>query len=329
MTCLSCVNGFFFYLGVCESSCPASITITNAVTNECDACNVECAQCAGTVDNCTSCASNAALYNGSCVASCPTPLVINNGECTACDSSCLTCDTVYTNCTSCNTSSALPFLHNNQCLVTCPEFYYSDSLLGLCQPCSALNIGCNDCLTSSTCDNCDANFVFLSNQCHSTTPTGYVNISGIAHACTGDCLTCSVATSNCTSCTTLNLDGNDCVSVCTSGLVPVNRVCQSCTSPCKTCHSTQTNCTSCIANLSPEVFLSGNNCVQNCPDHFYEDSSNNQCTGCVSPCQLCTTQSACQSCVSGYFLLGTNCETSCSFGYVGISRVCQPCTSPC
>lgn len=87
-TCLSCVDGFYFYIDDCESSCPTGTHIENDVTNECDACDSQCAQCEGTVDNCTSCSSSAALYNGSCVSSCPSPLVINNGECASCDSSC-------------------------------------------------------------------------------------------------------------------------------------------------------------------------------------------------------------------------------------------------
>lgn len=176
---------------------------------------------------------------------CPPPLVINNGLCSSCDSSCETCDTVHTNCTGCYSNSSLPLLHQDRCLATCPEFYYADMANGVCLDCSLLSIGCVDCLSSSTCDSCDADYVFLNNICHATTPLGYVNISGVAEACTGDCLTCEGLTSNCTACKTKNLDGNDCVDSCPAGEVPVNRVCDFCTSPCKTCSNTQTNCTAC------------------------------------------------------------------------------------
>jgi len=78
----------------------------------------------------------------------------------------------------------------------------------VCNLCSTLNIGCNNCSSTSTCHSCNTGFVFLSSKCYNYVPIGYVNMSGIAVLCTGDCATCSVLPGNCTACVTRNLIGN-------------------------------------------------------------------------------------------------------------------------
>ena len=56
--------------------------------------------------------------------------------------------------------------------------------------------------------------------CLMTIQPGYVNISNVAVACTGDCATCSVFTYNCTACkNNKHLDGNNCVGSCPAGQV--------------------------------------------------------------------------------------------------------------
>ncbi len=107
--CTSRASGFYFYNNSCGTFCPSGTFIQNNVTNNCDACSVQCATCAGTVDNCIGCSGTAALYNGTCVTVCPSPLVIYNGVCSICSTTCLTCSITYDNCTSCDTSS-LPYL---------------------------------------------------------------------------------------------------------------------------------------------------------------------------------------------------------------------------
>ena len=96
------------------------------------------------------------------------------------------------------------------------------SLTGQCLPCANLGINCINCSSATTCLTCDNSFVFLNSQCLSVVPNGYVNISGTAYPCTGDCSTCSVTVSNCTSCKTMSLDGNACVSPCPLGTISVN-----------------------------------------------------------------------------------------------------------
>ena len=80
-----------------------------------------------------------------------------------------------------------------------------------CLFCGDLNIGCEDCYGVDNCSSCDAGLVLLDYQCLNSTPDGYVNISGVAVACEGDCLTCEGTVTNCTSCKTFNLLGNQCL----------------------------------------------------------------------------------------------------------------------
>ena len=53
--CLSCSTGYYLYNSVCSSACPANYTISNALTNRCDACSAACTTCATTTAYCTSC----------------------------------------------------------------------------------------------------------------------------------------------------------------------------------------------------------------------------------------------------------------------------------
>ena len=277
--CTSCVYPFLYYNGTCDTSCPSGITIANNLTNNCDPCNTICATCSGTVDTCIGCSGTAAVQNGTCVAVCSAPLVKRNGVCSSCSTNCLTCSINYDNCTSCVSNSTLPFLYGTTCVGVCPELYYSSVADGACKLCSLLNIGCNNCTSTSTCGTCnwDQGFVFLSSRCYSSTPTGYYNNSGYAVACdaTRDCATCLNFAYNCTACATLNLEGNTCVAQCAAGFVGINKLCVACASTCRTCSNLQTNCTSCKPNQSPQVYLSNFQCITTCPDYTYANVTNN------------------------------------------------------
>lgn len=95
-----------------------------------------------------------------------------------------------------------------------------------------LNRGCKNCSSPTVCLSCDPGFVLLGYNCLSTVPDGYLNISGIAVPCDGECQTCSLTLTNCTSCRTLNLYDNHCISTCPTGTVALNKTCRACTYPC-------------------------------------------------------------------------------------------------
>lgn len=129
------------------------------------------------IDNCTSCSSIAALHNGNCVLTCPNNMIIVSGACASCDPKCKTCEVQIDNCTSCE--GAFPYYFNFDCLTACPDYYYIDSFND-CQECSLLGRGCANCSSPSVCLSCDDGFVLLNNNCLNQTPSGYLNISGVA-----------------------------------------------------------------------------------------------------------------------------------------------------
>ena len=51
---------------------------------------------------------------------------------------------------------------------------------------------------------------------------------------------------------------------------------------------------------------------------------------CTEPCLSCSTSpTSCLSCIEGYFLAGTNCNTTCNLPFFAIDRECRQCASPC
>lgn len=185
-----------------------------------------------------------------------------NGTCGPCDSNCKTCKNDPFTCTSCDTASALAYLYQSKCLSVCPDLYYENLGEGVCSLCSSVSgLNCSNCSTASTCLSCNTGYVLHQSSCLNYVPTGFVNISGVAVACQGDCATCSLSTTNCTSCTANNLLSNQCLATCPTGYVAISKICEPCSSPCKTCAVATDSCTSCLTNLTPEVFLSSNECL--------------------------------------------------------------------
>jgi proprotein convertase subtilisin/kexin type 5 len=178
----------------------------------------------------------------------------------------------------------LPYLFNNRCQSTCPQFYYANLGIGACSLCSSVTgLNCNNCASVSICISCNTGYVLLNQTCLNYVPNGYVNISGVAEPCTGDCSTCSITVTNCTSCINNNLLNNICYIQCPIGYLGLARICQPCTSPCRSCSSTQVTCTSCLT-LNPRVYLSNSQCVISCPDGTFANNPNNTCVNCVAPC---------------------------------------------
>lgn len=201
----------------------------------------------------------------------------------------------------------------------CPLTYYNTSATGNCLLCSLLSLNCQNCYNATACINCNSGYIFFNNTCLLVAPPGYVNISGQALPCTGDCGTCQVLQSNCTSCKTLNLLNNQCIATCPTIYAPVNGVCTTCLSPCLTCSQTLTNCTSCVPTLSPSVYLSNGVCITSCPSGSYANNANYTCTLCVAPCLTCTSDAACLTCNSTTYRYLVSCLTTCPAGYTGVA----------
>ena len=301
--CTSCNNGTFYYPNECLITCPDGYWMQTS-DNTCQNCDNTCATCsAGTSLDCITC---------------PDGSFYSNGICLLC-SGCETCDTTETNCLSCNSST---YLINNACVDTCPSGTWpqSDNTCqncdGLCQTCSAGTshdclscfdgnylIGSQCALCSSICETCDTNSTnclscnsgtfLLGSNCITPCPdnTWADSVTNACQLCDSSCSTCQDGTSmGCLSCSTGFLSNNQCLP---------------CSTPCNSCQTTSTTCTSCTGIY----YYYLNQCVQNCPDGFYADSSSNTCLTCDPICLTCQGgySSDCMACYPGFFVSNNFC----------------------
>jgi proprotein convertase subtilisin/kexin type 5 len=133
---------------------------------------------------------------------------------------------------------------------------------------------CTSCLTSLSPP------VYLSNNnCIQICPTfTYSNaITYVCSACVSPCVTCTSQT-DCLSCnSTTSLYQTSCLPTCPFGYTSIVQVCLLCSPPCRSCSTSQTTCLSCLTSQIPNVFLTGNSCVEaaNCPTTTYANLTNN------------------------------------------------------
>jgi len=74
-------------------------------------------------------------------------------------------------------------------------------------------------------------------------------------------------------------------------------------------------------------------CLDSCPDFTYKNNLDNACLSCISPCDLCSSETACISCRDGFYMSGTECVTKdkCSVGTYPDDemRYCKECAKAC
>jgi len=346
-SCLTCSNSsLFFYSQKCVGSCPLNTTVANLTSMQCDPCTSSCSTCTNTTSTCLSCnPAVAPLFvaaNSSCVAACPTPLVSdnNNTVCVSCQSPCSTCSLVKTNCTGClaSTNTYLSGVTAGACVSSCEQFYFANATSQKCQGCSTVvNLNCNNCFNSTYCLSCDPGYVLFTpnHSCLSNVPSGYINISGIATACTNNCTECSNSVDNCTVCSGSYslytwVNAGSCLTACPNTTISITNVCMNCTSPCSTCSNVLTNCTSCLTGYLYAV-SSGNQCATVCPNGTYSSVTSSSCLSCTSPCLTCLgTATNCTSCSTGY-LYNQACLSSCPSNTMAnsVQLTCDTCVSPC
>ncbi len=121
--------------------------------------------------------------------------------------------------------------------------------------------------------------------------------------------------------------------------------CLLCASICLTCNYNSTYCTSCgLGSAGVLLYLKNNTCKYECPDGYYRNNSNYQCTACDPACRTCNdgTQTYCFSCnnvtVGGltthyYLVIATTiCNTTCPLGQFispASPNNCQMCNENC
>lgn len=106
-------------------------------------------------------------------------------------------------------------------------------------------------------------------------------------------------------------------------------MCEPCTFPCLTCSHTQINCTSCNSTIENPYYLFIGRCLQICPNYTFPNSNGWACTTCIPPCEMCSTNASCVSCTNGFYLFNQTCSGVCPLGFVGLNKICTPCTNNC
>ncbi|CAD8183584.1 unnamed protein product [Paramecium octaurelia] len=268
-----------------SSSCAQGYYMNTAQT-ECAACNPECSACKTSAGNCTNCQNGYYLQNSSCI--------LCSGN-TQQQIICLGC------------------IQSGYCQQCAANLYLSK---GQCYTCSE---GCVQC-TNSTCQVCDNGYYLNSGSCQSCdqnvqycddntgTPTqciqGYLLVSDINNS---NNLVCSQNINNCM----MMVNSGQSCSKCYPNYVLYKGTCVE-------CQQNIPGCTACVDNNTNLVCSSCSSNNQN-GKNYYLDVNNNGCTLCNQGCLTCSS-TACNSCLSGYYLSNGQC-VQCE------QQACQTCTS--
>jgi len=115
-----------------------------------------------------------------------------------------------------------------------------------------------------------------------------------------------------------------------------------CSASCLTCTGTFSYCLSCgFSQLGSFLYLYSNQCLLNCPTHYFANVTTNTCDPCTPGCSVCYSSgfSSCTACNNDtnnaiyYKYIGSDiCNTSCPNGQFISSSVlylCQACSSIC
>lgn len=241
--CLTCPSLAITYRNASGGYCNCIVgyySITNVVV--CAKCSNSCYTCVNSPTNCTSClfANKRTFSNASNTCPCNVGYYDDGSSatCLPCNSTCAGCNgPASTDCTSCN--SALNRGLNSptgQCLCITSFYEYNN----LCYACHYSCLNCTN-NTATSCISCKTTTAFR--DFHSATnmcicKDGYfeknVAVCGI---CDFTCLTCSLAATNCTTCSPTEyriLVGNSCP--CIDGYVDVLGNCTVCHYSCLTCN---------------------------------------------------------------------------------------------
>lgn len=97
--------------------------------------------------------------------------------------------------------------------------------------------------------------------------------------------------------------------------------CSSCTS------TTESDCTSC----EPGYLSWEGQCLKECSEGTYPDSTNSTCLPCSLGCKVCPSESNCLICLSPYYKSGSSCVQECppKTYHNDLLRECSACDSSC
>ncbi|KAL4502392.1 hypothetical protein ABPG72_011979 [Tetrahymena utriculariae] len=301
-------------------------------------CQDNCSEC--NQNGCTQCPQGTYLYQYNCGNSCLTDLGYwpngTTNTCDICQGNCATCDTSATSCLKCKPGT---FLYNKSCSNTCPDGYLPNQATLTCDKCHQNCKTCSNPNDDSKCTQCQGSRFLSGTQCLEICPNGqYGEFNGNkCEPCNVNCLTCKGPTdANCLSCNTGKLyqpDNNTCGSSCKTSQYINGTNCSPCDKTCFTCSGESTkDCKSCSVG-----YFFKNQCLSQCPDQYYPDSSDKSaqvCKQCNSVCFNCNgpDQNQCAQCNGDFYLNpGNLCLKTCPGDQFqnSTNNKCEACDSNC
>ncbi|CAG9317977.1 unnamed protein product [Blepharisma stoltei] len=375
-SCLTCIDPDFMTIenGICycnsqgsfntttrECTCPAGQFREGSTCASCS--NTGCAACKNAT-YCISCYTtsyggyfNYELVNGVCECSVPNSVpqgymgcycsqgyyyyYMNGNKCTACPATCQSCyydpGNPTNNFITCNSCIYPGMTYTNSRLCQCPSNSYFVTQSKSCQcnggyykyvypPCTPCSLPCRNCNSPTNCTSCALpNQMTLSNNyCTCTSPSNSVYNSTMNQC------TCPDQTYlNGTTC-------DNCAETCMS--CESNTECLACIDPAHMTLESNGTCT-CPANST----FKGNTCV--CNNGYFWLSSEYECAKCQPPCQQCSNETTCLSCLDPYNMYLNNGECYCrdphavfdihenvcvcSIGYFMSNSQCFSCPDTC
>ncbi|KAJ8398108.1 hypothetical protein AAFF_G00431850 [Aldrovandia affinis] len=320
--CTSCAPMNFLHQGQCLQRCPQGF---HSQDGACYACHPSCMDCLGPSEaDCSACLPHANLQNGYCRTSCPEGQYLNAvGYCAECHGDCQHCvadsQDDQSVCLWCKSQRGL--LLRDHCVPSCPSGYYTQH--GACKACDKQ---CLTCDMAGVCTSCrDPAKVLLFGECQyeSCAHQYYLNISTRAcRECDWSCNTCwGPLRTDCLQCMEgYVLQDGVCVQGCSVGSFQDGDRCLSCDAQCEECQGPG-QCRRCQI---PLALLQGQ-CVQECGQRHFLDSSTGQCTACPAHCAQCEGPQQCSVCSENTFLKSGHCTVDCGHGFYTDTRtrICQ------
>jgi proprotein convertase subtilisin/kexin type 5 len=219
-----------------------------------------------------------------------------------------------------------------------------------CSTCIGSTI--NECTSCTSFNGSDYYLIHGTTICNQTCPDGQYEdeTDNKCKVCNTECLTCSLTSSNCTTCGRVNgiklyLENNTCVATCASGsyMNSSNNECEICAEGCLTCNGpTLNDCQSCNSSYNGSQmyykYIGEDTCATTCPRGQYINSDiDYRCQQCYFLCQACVTRAdncvESEGCPNGFFFYNVtnSCRSSCPDGtYADLTTSeCLPCADGC
>ncbi|KAG7245346.1 hypothetical protein INR49_010796 [Caranx melampygus] len=244
---------------------------------------------------------------------CPSGQFMLKSQCVLCHPTCSECDGhELFECTTCGVDEdgQERFLHQGRCRTHCPRGLYPDRGHYSCLPCIA---NCELCTDGNICAKCREHYKLQNGVCQ----TASCDIGQVQDPDTGECIDCEMGCKSCSA------EDPEICNSCTEGYFLLASE-----SP----TGAETTCSNIIC-LPLQGFERGE-CIKQCPQQTYSDSSGWRCQPCHSSCETChgPRSTDCDLCLGGSPSLHGQCPlVNCPLGqyFDGKYTECHTCDSSC